>query len=88
MKIIPGCSQFSDKELLAEIKRLAEHERVATADLIATLAELDARRLYLGEGMSRLFRKVPCSSTMASPGSFTCSSVPFEIRPTEERMPQ
>jgi hypothetical protein len=55
MKIISGCSQFSDKELLAEVKRLAEHERVATADLIATLAELDARRLYLGEGCSSLF---------------------------------
>src|SRR6476620_12501138 len=55
MKIIPGCSQYSDKELLAEVKRLTEHERVATADLIATLAELDARRLYLGEGCSSLF---------------------------------
>ena len=55
MKIIPGCSQFSDEEVLAEVKRLAERERVATADLIAILAELDARRLYLGEGCSSLF---------------------------------
>ena len=55
MKIIHASAQLNDKELLAEVKRLAEHERVATADLIATLAEFDARRLYLGEGCSSLF---------------------------------
>ncbi|MDP9203244.1 MAG: HNH endonuclease [Gemmatimonadota bacterium] len=54
MKIIP-CAQLADNELLAEVKRLAERELEATADLIATLAELDARRLYLGEGCSSLF---------------------------------
>jgi hypothetical protein len=55
MKMIHVSAQLSDKELLAQVKRLAEHERVATADLIATLAELDSRRLYLGEGCSSLF---------------------------------
>ena len=35
--------------------RLAAEERKATAQLIAALAELDARRLYLGEGCSSLF---------------------------------
>jgi hypothetical protein len=55
MTMIHASAQLSDKELLAEVKRLAAHERVATADLIATLAELDARRLYLGEGCSSLF---------------------------------
>src|SRR4026209_2619557 len=55
MKTIHVSAQLSDDELLAEVKRLAEHERVATADLVATLAELDARRLYLGEGCSSLF---------------------------------
>jgi hypothetical protein len=55
MTTIHVSSQLSDKELLAAVKRLAAHERVATADLIATLAELDARRLYLGEGCSSLF---------------------------------
>ena len=53
--MIHAFAQLSDRELLAEIKTLAEHERVATAGLIATLAELDARRLYLGEGCSSLF---------------------------------
>jgi hypothetical protein len=46
---------LSDKELLLEVRRLAGHERLATARLIAALGELDARRLYLGEGCSSLF---------------------------------
>ena len=37
------------------MKRLTECERTATAQLIAALAELDDRRLYLGEGYSSLF---------------------------------
>jgi hypothetical protein len=48
-------AQLSDAELLLEVSRLAEHEREATAHLIASLAELDARRLYLGQGCSSLF---------------------------------
>jgi len=46
---------LSDRDLLAEVKTLAGRERRATAQLIASLAELDARRLYLGEGCSSLF---------------------------------
>src|SRR6266487_2188789 len=45
----------SDGELVAEVKRLASCERLATAHLIAALAELDARRLYLGQGCSSMF---------------------------------
>jgi hypothetical protein len=46
---------FSDRELLAEMTRLAASEREATARLVASLAEVDARRLYLSEGCSSLF---------------------------------
>ena len=46
---------LSDPELLVEVRRLAGQERKATARLIAALGELDARRLYLGEGCSSLF---------------------------------
>jgi hypothetical protein len=46
---------FSNDDLLEEVKRAAEHERQATARLIALLAEIDVRRLYLGEGCSSLF---------------------------------
>jgi hypothetical protein len=37
------------------VKRLAAGERRATAVLIRSLMELDARRLYLSEGCSSLF---------------------------------
>ena len=46
---------LSDADLLREVHRLAGGEREATAKLIAVLAELDARRLYLAEGCASLF---------------------------------
>src|SRR5687767_5925016 len=52
---IPAGAPLSDAELLLEVRRLAGHERQATARLIAALGELDARRLYLGQGCSSLF---------------------------------
>src|SRR5882762_7809530 len=48
-------SQLSDDDLIAQVKALARCEREATACLIAHLAELDARRLYLVAGFSSLF---------------------------------
>src|SRR5688500_13423398 len=45
---------LSDHALLVEARRLAADERTATATLIACLAELDTRRLYLGMGYSSL----------------------------------
>jgi hypothetical protein len=55
---IPSLSSFrdlSDQQLLSEVRLLAAREREATAQLIASLCEMDARRLYLGEGCSSLF---------------------------------
>jgi hypothetical protein len=48
-------ARLSNSELLATVERLAEGERGATVELIVHLSELDARRLYLGEGCSSLF---------------------------------
>ena len=48
-------TQLSDAELIAEVTRFAGCEHEATAQLVAHLAELDARRLYLGAGFSSLF---------------------------------
>jgi hypothetical protein len=48
-------SHLPDDALLAEARRVVAHERQATAQVIALLMELDARRLYLGEGYSSLF---------------------------------
>ena len=47
--------RLSDTDLIAEVKRLAMRERAATVHLISALMELDARKLYLGEGYSSLF---------------------------------
>jgi hypothetical protein len=46
---------LSDHELIAAVERAAAGERSATAELIALLAQVDERRLYLGEGCSSLF---------------------------------
>ena len=46
---------ITDEQLLRDLKTAAERERHATAQLIALLAEMDARRLYLAEGYSSLF---------------------------------
>jgi hypothetical protein len=47
--------ELSDEDLLAAVRSLACGERNATAELVAHLAELDARRLYLGLGFASLF---------------------------------
>jgi hypothetical protein len=49
------CHDLSDRDLLAEVMRRCGCERHGTAGLIASLMELDARQLYLGEGCSSLF---------------------------------
>jgi hypothetical protein len=48
-------TSLADVALEAEVRRLARCEREVTAELIAHLAEFDARRLYLGAGFSSLF---------------------------------
>jgi hypothetical protein len=53
--ILSSVAQLSNDELVARVKQLAERERQATASLVAHLAELDERRLYLAEGCSSLF---------------------------------
>ncbi len=47
--------KISDRELLERTTRAAGAARHATAELLALIGELDARRLYLGEGCSSLF---------------------------------
>jgi hypothetical protein len=55
MNTIRSFAQLTDDELTAELKQCARSEREATARLIASLAEFDARRLYLAQGCSSLF---------------------------------
>jgi hypothetical protein len=50
MHEIPSVPEhLSDPDLIAEVTRLAALERKAIAALVSALAELDARRLYLGQ---------------------------------------
>ena len=49
-------TQLTDETLIAQVKRLVQCERQATATLVAHLAEFDGRRLFLAEGFSSLFK--------------------------------
>ena len=53
--LLNAAATLSDAELMTTVKQLAANERGATVQLVAHLAEVDARRLYLGEGCSSLF---------------------------------
>jgi hypothetical protein len=53
--IVSALAQLTNQQLVAEVETLAARERQATARLIASLAELEKRRLYLGEGCASLF---------------------------------
>jgi len=55
MAITRDFRYLSDADLVARVGVLAASERSATAEPIVSLAELDARRLYLGAGCSSLF---------------------------------
>ena len=56
MHEIPSVPEhLSDPDLIAEATRLAALERKAIAALVSALAELDVRRLYLGQGCSSMF---------------------------------
>ena len=48
-------SHLSDRDLLAEVSRLATGQRDATVSLVAHLAELHARRLHQQAGFSSLY---------------------------------
>lgn len=48
-------SRLTDADLLIEVKRLAAVEREATADLIRSLQEVEARQLHLAIGCSSMF---------------------------------
>ena len=62
---------LSDSALLAATARAADAERQATADLLALLAEVDRRKLYLSLGYSSLF--VYCTQVLrlSEPAAYT-----------------
>ena len=56
MQATTSFAELSDRELVAETKRLALNESRATAALSRSLIELDARRLYFAESCGSLFK--------------------------------
>src|SRR4051812_4346074 len=48
-------TRLTDDELLSHVASVRGDERAATARLVAALAELDRRKLFLGQGCSSLF---------------------------------
>jgi len=48
-------AQLSDRDLLDATVHAVDRERRTTAELLALLAELDTRKLYLGAGYASLF---------------------------------
>ena len=63
-------SAFSDRDLLLEIERAAARERQATATLLALLAEVDTRRLYLREGYGSLFQYATKHLHLSEPAAY------------------
>jgi len=53
--ILSRADELSDRELVAKVQLLATRERETVAELIAHLAILDKRRLFLAEGCPTLF---------------------------------
>ena len=52
---MPGLKELSSELLLAQLMDLVHRGRKLEVDLIAHLAEVDERRLYLREGCSSMF---------------------------------
>jgi hypothetical protein len=53
--ILTSLTRLSDADLVARLKSLVARERDATAQLVAHIAELDTRDLYLREGYDSLY---------------------------------
>jgi hypothetical protein len=64
-------TQLSDEVLLAATTRAASEERHATATLLSLLAEVDVRKLYLGEGCSSLFVYCTRCLRLSEPAAYT-----------------
>src|SRR5436309_7826566 len=76
-------SRLSDDDLIAKVTALVRCEREATASLIAHLAELDARRLYLAAGFSSLFTYCCTVLHLSEPAAYNR----IEVARTARRFP-
>jgi 5-methylcytosine-specific restriction endonuclease McrA len=81
-------SSLSDRELLSQTARAAADERAATACLLALLAEVDARRLYLGEGCSSLFTYCTQVLKLSEPAAYSRITAARVARRIPEVLPR
>lgn len=54
--ILANAARLSDEALLAHVASLARRERDATVELVGHLAELEGRKLHLGEGPGSVYK--------------------------------
>lgn len=73
-------AELSDRELLDATAQAASRERRSTTDLIVLLAEVDARRLYLGEGYSSLFMYCTQALHFSEPAAYRRIAAAREAR--------
>jgi hypothetical protein len=52
---MPSLAVFSDTELLARVAAVVQAERIASADVVEHLMEVERRRLYLDQACSSLY---------------------------------
>ncbi len=64
-------AQLTDQELLAATTHAVANERRTTAELLALLAELDMRKLYLGAGYSSLFTYCTQMLYLSEPAAYS-----------------
>jgi hypothetical protein len=66
MNILATAAALSDKDLLARLSALAGQERATSVELVAHLAELEARpAVYAAQGFGSLYAY--CTQALASP---------------------
>ena len=56
MRANPNLKSLSDNELLHRLSESTRQSRVVEVDVVALIAEVDARKLYAGEACSSMFR--------------------------------
>jgi hypothetical protein len=73
MHTLDDLAHLSDADLLAGLQRVLASERHAIAQMVAYLAELDKRRLYLALGFTSLFRF--CTDALHLSEDATCNRI-------------
>ena len=63
-------ADLSDRELIEATVRTVRDEQRTTAELIALLAELDVRKLYLSEGYASLFTYCTRQLHLSEPAAY------------------